>query len=564
MPSIGSGDRRVLSPPARRPRSALPAPAVTPLAVATVVVAAALWAGFGSVANPSGWDAFGRFWAAALDPRLDTDFLVLAAEATADTVAFAVLGTALSIGIGLAVGPILARVSWDLDGIAPSPLARSAWAAMRLVAALPRAAHEIVWALALVQIFGLDPMVAVVAIGVPFGLVTARVYADTLDSVERSSHRLLRAQGATRTAALVTAIVPAARLDLMAYAFYRLECAIRSAAILGIVGAGGLGYQLSLSFQSLHYDEVWTLIWALVVVSGLADLWSSRIRDRADRSVQRRRRSLDVSLAGLALAIPAAWWWVGVEPGIVWSARTRRLAADLADRSWPPTLGDRSLLDLLVSSVDTAAMAVLAIALAGAGAFAVAFVAGGALRPVLGVGARPHQRLVLVVELAAKGLLLLARAVPPPVWAFIVVLVLLPGTWPGAVALGVYNLGVLGRLQAEVVDNELRDDRAGPTRLLLAAGASPVAAFVTATVPRVQQRFRALTAYRWEVAVRETMVVGVVGASGLGRDLNDQLAGRAFSQATSTILALVVLTLAVDVIAARAGGGVDRRRSTIR
>ena len=55
--------------------------------------------------------------------------------------------------------------------------------------------------------------------------------------------------------------------ELTSCAFYRFECAIRSAAILGIVGVGGLGFQLDTSFQSLKYDEMWTLIAALMVLS---------------------------------------------------------------------------------------------------------------------------------------------------------------------------------------------------------------------------------------------------------------------------------------------------------
>ena len=55
--------------------------------------------------------------------------------------------------------------------------------------------------------------------------------------------------------------VPYAFGDILSYGFYRFECAIRSAAVLGLVGAGGLGFQLALSFQTLRYEEMWTLLW---------------------------------------------------------------------------------------------------------------------------------------------------------------------------------------------------------------------------------------------------------------------------------------------------------------
>ena len=75
-------------------------------------------------------------------------------------------------------------------------------------------------------------------------------------------------------------ILPQSIPNLLSYTFYRLECSIRSAAVLGVIGAGGLGYQLWLSFQSLRYNEMWTFIFALIVLSGAVDIWSSQLRRR--------------------------------------------------------------------------------------------------------------------------------------------------------------------------------------------------------------------------------------------------------------------------------------------
>jgi hypothetical protein len=98
--------------------------------------------------------------------------------------------------------------------------------------------------------------------------------------------------------------------------------------------------------------------------------------------------------------------------------------------------------------------------------------------------------------------------------------VLFPGPVPGAVALGIYNFGILGRLMAEVVENL---DPA-PGAALRALGASPASVFGYATLPLSVARFASYSLYRWEVAVRETVVVGVVGAGGLGRLLEQQRA----------------------------------------
>ena len=66
--------------------------------------------------------------------------------------------------------------------------------------------------------------------------------------------------------------------DMLSYSFYRFECAIRSAAIMGFVGVGGLGMQIHLSLTDLRYNEVWTLLYMLVGLVVLVDVWSSWVR----------------------------------------------------------------------------------------------------------------------------------------------------------------------------------------------------------------------------------------------------------------------------------------------
>jgi phosphonate transport system permease protein len=66
--------------------------------------------------------------------------------------------------------------------------------------------------------------------------------------------------------------------DMLSYTFYRFECAIRSAAILSFVGIQGLGYQIQLSLHDLLFNQVWTLMLALMGLVVVVDLWSTRVR----------------------------------------------------------------------------------------------------------------------------------------------------------------------------------------------------------------------------------------------------------------------------------------------
>ncbi|MGX5656102.1 PhnE/PtxC family ABC transporter permease, partial [Geodermatophilus nigrescens] len=218
----------------------------------------------GEVLNPAGGAQAGRFAAAALSPALDGPFLGVLATAALVTLAYAVLGTALALLLGALGAVAVARTTWGRR--------RLGWAAARGVLAVPRGLHEAVWALLLVNVLGLDPWVGVLAIGVPYGAVTAKVFADLLDEVPRGPYEALLAQGAGRVPAALYGLLPRAAGGLLSYAFYRLECAVRSAVVLGLIGAGGLGYQLSLSFASLRWAEVWTCVYALALLCLAADV----------------------------------------------------------------------------------------------------------------------------------------------------------------------------------------------------------------------------------------------------------------------------------------------------
>lgn len=517
-----------------------------------VVLAAAflgslLSAGVGrrDLVNTGGWGMVRRFFAASVNPELNREFLRLTWDATLTTLSYAVLGTVLSVVIGVA-GGVLASRTWWRSGRRPSGRAATAragggWLAVRGALGVPRAVHEAIWALFLVNILGRNPLVGVLAIAIPYGAVTAKVYSELLDEAPSAAFRALRAGGAGRLKALFYSLGPQAFPDLVSYAFYRFECSIRAATILGFIGAGGLGFQLSLSFQSLRYGEMWTLLYVLILVSGFADLWSRRLRSRlttagpssTPRGPQRRPardRLLSGSLVLAGALVALSVWHLGIDVATLWAGRTRSLLGDVASSAFPPRLGGAALTELARLSLETLAMAVLATVLATAGAIVVAFVA-----------ARRGATSFL-----ARAVLLTCRAVPPPVWALLFVFVLFPGPLPGALALAVYNFGILGRLMAEVVEN--LDPR--PVRALVSQGAGPVHAFVYGALPVALPRFAAYGLYRWEVTIRETVVVGLVGAGGLGRLLQNQLASFDYRSVVVTLAALVVLTFLVDVAGA--------------
>lgn len=497
-------------------------------AISLSLVALVLWAAWGAgsgpegVVHPGGWPLLRRFFAAAARPELDRQFVELVVRSTFTTIAFAVVATVLAVLGGLAAGGAISALASGRGGWR--------WTApLRAAMAIPRGLHEAVWALLLLSVIGRDPLVAVLAIAIPFGAITAIVFADLFAEVDARPARAARAAGAGRLASFAYATLPAAWPDVVAYGFYRFECAVRSAVVVGIIGAGGLGFQLALSFSALRYEEMWTVIYVLIGAGALVEWWSGAMRNGRGRRRPTRLTTPSLVVGGTLLV--ASVVHLRVDATTLWSARTGDLVARLVGESWPPRLPAGGWGELAAASAATVQMSVLAIAGALAAAVLVSPIAArtGALR---GPG------------VALRLALLVARTIPPPVWALLTLFVVQPGAAAAAIALGVYTLGVLGRLLAEVVENA---DQV-PGEAARAAGAGRLTSFAYGTLPLVAPRFAALGLYRWEVVVRDSVVVGLVGAGGLGRLLASQNAAFDRRAMVTTLCAFILLAAAADAV----------------
>jgi phosphonate transport system permease protein len=142
-------------------------------------------------------------------------------------------------------------------------------------------------------------------------------------------------------------------------------------------------------------------------------------------------------------------------------------------------------------------------------------------------------------RLALRGLWALGRLWPPPLTALLLLLVLQPGVITGALALAFHNLGVLGRLLLESAEA-----RGGAREeALLCAGSGPRLALLYGRFSALARSYLAYGAYRADVILRESVVVGLVGATGLGSQLLEALSSFAVDELAALMLAYAVLTL---------------------
>ncbi|MBC7574353.1 MAG: ABC transporter permease [Herminiimonas sp.] len=226
--------------------------------------------------------ATGRFLAGFFPPAHSREFLLIALEATWQTVAMASAGMTLAL---LGAIPMTLLVT---DRLSVSRIGRSRMGSMpmlvrqlvRWLLILLRSVPELVWALLFVRVIGLGPTAGVLAIALTYCGMLGKVYAEILESSDAHATDVLLKNGSGRLAALLYGALPESASELVSYTVYRWECAIRGSVVMGFVGAGGLGQRLDESMKMLAGGEVSTMLFIFVLLVAGADGVSKMLRRR--------------------------------------------------------------------------------------------------------------------------------------------------------------------------------------------------------------------------------------------------------------------------------------------
>lgn len=189
----------------------------------------------------------------------------------AESVAMAFLGTVMAALVAVPLGFLGAR------NIVTSVLLR--FSLRRLLDGF-RGVDQLIWALAYVRAVGLGPLAGVLAIFTADIAVLAKLYAEAIENAERKQAEGVVAAGGGRLAAIRFGVLPQVAPVMLAQALYFFESNTRSAAILGVVGAGGIGLQIAERIRVRHWDEVAFIIILMVVTVAIIDAISGRIRRR--------------------------------------------------------------------------------------------------------------------------------------------------------------------------------------------------------------------------------------------------------------------------------------------
>lgn len=232
----------------------------------------------------------------------------------------------------------------------------------------------------------------------------------------------------------------------------------------------------------------------------------------------------------LALVALFVWCWQVMNRGTIWAFvwDAPRQAADIGGRMFPPRLS--YLPELLVPLWDTINMATLGTLLGIVLAVPVAFFA-----------ARNTTPSALFLRPAALFVIVASRSINSLIWALLLVAILGPGLLAGIIAIGLRSVGFIGKLLYEAIE----ETDTAQIEAITATGASRLQVLNYGIVPQVMPAFWGISVFRWDINIRESAILGLVGAGGLGLKLQSSLNVLAWPQVTMiliVILATVVLS----------------------
>jgi phosphonate transport system permease protein len=516
-----------------------------------------------AVLQPATLAALWEFLRGLFPPDLSAGFLRVVFSALLSTIATAIAGTVLSVLIAIPLGALATPILWR-RGILTAGEGRNWFGALRAFASrgvfafmgFLRAVPDLVWGLLFVTAVGLGSLAGALALAVAYAGVLGRVYADVFTTVDPQPLEALQSTGATRGQIFLRGIWPQAVPNVMAYTLYSFECCVRAASVLGFVGAGGIGYEISLSMRLFEYRQVLTLILAFVLLLALTDLVSRKLRARLHPNAEslRNREWFNVEhfawrglgYAAVAALAGASFYLAGFSPEHFRETNILKNMLRFALNMVPPDFAKSFVLSLGPLLQQTLAISILGTAMGviAGGILAIPATSTLVLEPPDSAGARSRTKRGLgwSIYWAARLILNFLRAIPDLVWVLVCIVVVGIGPFAGTLAIGLHTAGVLGKLYAET----LEEVPVQPVEALRALGAGPLQLLAWALWPQAKPMLASYTVLRWETNLRVSAILGLVGGGGLGQAIYNNVQLGFYSRLATLLLVIYLLVMASD------------------
>jgi phosphonate transport system permease protein len=275
------------SPPTEQPRigGVVPRFSWRPALVVLVILGLTGWSvagtGFDLLELATSAGPIERFISEMFPPDLSTRTLQTTGKGILETFQMSFLGALIGAVLAFPLAALATAESSTAGASRGERLLRLVpYHLSRFILNVFRSVPDILWALVFVVALGLGPFPGTLALAVHSAGILGKLYSETLEAVPSRPVEALRATGAGTLQAFLFGRLPQAMSGFTSLTLYQWECNIRSATILGFVGAGGIGQQILISMNLFDYPKVATLVGATIIVVLLVDRFSAAVRKR--------------------------------------------------------------------------------------------------------------------------------------------------------------------------------------------------------------------------------------------------------------------------------------------
>lgn len=489
------------------------------------------------------------------------DVLDRAIALTLETFWMAVIGTFLAILLSVPLAFLAAR------NTTPHPLA---YTIARGIIVFNRAVPDLVFALILVRALSIGPLPGILALAFHSIGMIGKLLADAIEQTDKEPREAVSSVGAGSFQTIVTTIVPQITPAFISIALFRLDINLRSSTVLGLVGAGGVGLLLKETLGQLAYSEalgVVTVIFVFILLMEIlaAGVRATLLRGEGGDLPGARQWKLFETFRLPAESTPEPAPRKTPSPRVLppWTKKRAVsagygyfflglvvagfIAVDINFFRFFTSFGDIFTFTLRMIPPDfvTAGPQIVQGMVETLAIAAVSTVLGSLLSIPLGFLAAVNVSVNRFVYSITRVILVIIRGVPELILAIIFVAAIGLGPVAGIFALSIGTAGFLAKLIADSVE----EIDPAPREAVTATGATRFQELFTSVMPQVMPALIGQLLYTFDINIRSSAILGIVGGGGIGFLLFNSMKVLAFDTTAAIIIAIFVVVYAIELLA---------------
>ncbi len=458
-----------------------------------------------------GFKLFQEFLISAFNPKIDNEIILTVINRLNETLFIGFFSWLISIIFGAIFGTLSSNIFYKIFNI-PNFFQ----SIIRFFLTIIRSIHEVVWGIILMQIYGINFSIGIIAICIPYTAVNSKVFTEQLETIDYKNFESINQINAPKFSSLLTLIWNPIINTFKNFGLYRLECSIRSTVILGLFGIGGIGTSIFLSFQTLNFRELWTYLWSLALLIILPGLIFKKIKFKNKNKIL---SIFFITVFFITILLSFSYFI-----NFIFNNNFENFNSLIYLFKSSSDLG---LFDFLKLILETIILSLLSTGIAIS------------LPPLL-IGIFNNSTSKIFIKLFA----FFFRLIPTPVILLTLLTFNNPSLSLAALTLGLHNAGITSKLLFTNLDSQDKRNYIAMKSL----GISKKTSWLLGLFSQQAKSYLAYCAYRSDIIIRETSIVGVIGSIGLGWQLQESLSSFAWQEVTIVLTAYSSIAIVGELI----------------